>query len=109
MEKYSKVYILSFPLDILRRCRYFCEFSVCELNASTCFPAEGSKQLGRGLSQGRAFSQHSYFVATIPKMSLNFGVYIKRRHLILFLVSRSAIPRTMASLACRATPTGPGP
>lgn len=64
MEKYSKVYILSFPFDILRRCRYFCELSVCELNTSACLSVEWSRQLCSVLRKDHAFLEYSEFDAT---------------------------------------------
>lgn len=84
MEKYSKVYILSFPFDILRCRRYFCELSLCELNISACLSVECLKQLSSALSTDHAFEHHSEFGATIAKMSLNFGVYINRRYFFSF-------------------------
>lgn len=110
MEKYSKVYILSFLFDSLRCRRHFCELSVCELHTSACLSVEWSKQLSSVLSKDHAFIHHSEFGATVPKMSLNFGIYIKRRHFnFFFLISQSGIYRIMASSACQQTPTGTRP
>lgn len=95
MEKYSKVYILSFPFDILRCRRYFCELSLCELNISACLSVECLKQLSSALSTDRAFVHHSEFGAAIAKMSLNFGIYINRRYFFL-LISQSGISGIMA-------------
>lgn len=73
MEKYSKVYILSFPFDTLRCRRYFFELSLCELNPSVCLSEEWCKQLSTALSK-----DHAEFGATIPKMPPNFGTYINK-------------------------------
>lgn len=78
MEKYSKVYILSFPFDIFRRCRYFCELSVSELNTSACVSVEWSRELCGVLSKGHAFLHYSEFDATTKKkMLLHFAFTLR--------------------------------
>lgn len=76
MEKYTKVYILSFPFDMLRCRRYFCELSLCELNPSACLSEECSEQLSSALNKCLFIS--SEFGATIPQMSPNSGTCLNK-------------------------------